>query len=130
MKTRRVRIGKLSITLVAAEGKGGLFRRSAPAGSAATAYPATRPHSSAHGFTDTSFQPVTVPGSEGPNQINSTTAAAISDWARSVAAGQVTLDKGQDSLQQLVREVSILATAKVRPPMSRTFGHHGLCIYG
>ena len=111
--------------LAAAEGKGGLFRRSAPAGSAAAAYPAARPHSSVHGFTDTSFQPVVAPGAEGPNKIDSTTAAAISDWARSVAGGQVQLEKGQDILRRHVREVSLLAAAKVR-----TLGYHRFCIQG
>ena len=121
LKARTERIGKLRTILAAAEGRGGLFRRSAPAGSVATAYPAARPHSSAHGFTDTSFQPVVAPGSEGPGKIDSTTAAAISDWARSVAGGQVQLEKGQDSLHQLVREIGILAAAKVRALDPGTF---------
>ena len=59
-----------------------LVRRSAPVGAVATAYAATRPHASAHGFTDASFQPTFMLNAEG--RLDGKSAALLAGWASKV----------------------------------------------
>lgn len=91
-----------------------LSQRSAPSGSVASAYPALRPHASAHGFTDASFQPVfhNETSTQG-STIDGRTAAQLAGWARQVATGQVRLGDHLEAVRQLAREVTTLNVAKV-----------------
>ena len=51
-------------------------------GAVATAYAATRPHASAHGFTDASFQPAFK--MEATGQLDAKAAALMATWANKV----------------------------------------------
>ena len=67
------------MTTSAIAGFNPLVRRSAPVGAVASAYAATRPHASAHGFTDASFQPAFEPHADG--QLDARAAAYLAAWA-------------------------------------------------
>ena len=95
-----------------ADGKDPLTRQSAPIGS--SAYTAVRPHASAHGFTDTSFQPIFHDeSSKTESSVDGKTAAVLAAWARQVARGEVKLDPEHDEVRQLAHEVTTLTAAKV-----------------